>query len=133
MQPIPLADLMLVAERVLGVPAEALVGATRLGAAGSALAAPFAADGQGRDRYPGLAEKAAILCSRLIRNHALPDGNKRVAFVCMLELLARNGAHWSPPADSDAEIADTVARLAARELSEGAFVRWVSERVAVGE
>jgi death-on-curing protein len=115
-------DLLLIAEAVLGVPAEKLARAARLGAAASALAAP--------DRYPDLATKAAVLCSRLVRNHPLPDGNKRVALLAMLELVERNGGRWRPPPGGQDEIADTVERLAARELSESAFVMWVRERLA---
>ncbi|HYV17348.1 MAG TPA: Fic family protein [Conexibacter sp.] len=129
MEQLELEDLLLIGEAVLGMAAEALVGATRLSLARSALDAPFAADGRGRDRYPGLAAKAAVLCSRLVRNHPLPDGNKRVALLAMLELIARNGGRWTPPPGGQDEIATTLERLAARELSETAFGAWVRERV----
>ena len=66
---------------------------------------------------------------RLVRNHPLPDGNKRVALLAMLELVARNHGVWLPPAGGQDEIADTVERLATRELSEARFVRWVQGRV----
>ena len=39
---------------------------------------------------PDLVDKAAVLCVRLARNHPLPDGNKRVAYLAMVEFLARN-------------------------------------------
>jgi death-on-curing protein len=128
MEKLSIEELLLIAESVLGVSAERLARAVRLGAAASALAAPFAADGD-RDRHPGLADKAAILCSRLVRNHPLPDGNKRVALVAMLELVARNDGIWTPPAGGQDEIATTIERLAARELSEVAFMAWVRARV----
>jgi death on curing protein len=123
-------DLLLIAETVLDVPAERLARATRLGVAASALAAPFAAVGDhGPERYPALADKAAILCSRLVRNHPLPDGNKRVALIAMLELVARNHGIWLPPPGGPDELADAIERLATRELSEATFVAWVRERV----
>lgn len=50
----------------------------------SALNAPAAAYG-GVEFYPEPHQKAAVLYSRLVRNHPLPDGNKRVAFICMIE------------------------------------------------
>jgi death-on-curing protein len=127
MERLSIEDLLLIAEAVLRVPAEGLARATRLDAAGSALAAPFAAGAgaSGRERYPALADKAAILCSRLVRNHPLPDGNKRVALLAMLELVARNHGVWLPPAGGQDEIAATIERLAARELSEAAFATWV--------
>jgi death-on-curing protein len=114
-------DLLLIAEAVLEVPAEGLAGATRLAAAESALAAPLRAEGA-----HDLAAKAAVLCSRLVRNHPLPDGNKRVALIAMLELLERNGVRWTP---DQHEIAARIERLAARTLSEAAFVAWVRTRV----
>jgi death-on-curing protein len=130
MERLSIEDLLLIAEAVLEVPAERLARATRLGAAASALAAPFAAVGDhGPERYPALADKAAILCSRLVRNHPLPDGNKRVALLAMLELVARNHGVWTPPPGGQAEIADAIERLATRELSEGAFATWVRARV----
>ncbi|HEV7773206.1 MAG TPA: Fic family protein [Conexibacter sp.] len=128
MEKLSIEDLLLIAEAVLGISAERLARAAQLGAAASALAAPFVADGEG-DRHPGLGTKAAILCSRLVRNHPLPDGNKRVALLAMLELVARNGGIWTPPIGGQDEIATTVERLAARELSEAAFTAWVRARV----
>jgi death on curing protein len=128
MEKLTIEDLLLIAEAVLGVSAERLACATRLGAAASALAAPFATEG-GRERYPMLADKAAVLCSRLVRNHALLDGNKRVALLAMLELVARNDGVWTPPPGGQEEIAATIEGLAARHLSETAFVAWVRARV----
>ncbi len=130
MERLSIEDLLLIAEAVLEVPAERLARAARLGAAASALAAPFAAVGDhGPERYPALADKAAILCSRLVRNHPLPDGNKRVALLAMLELVARNRGGWTPPPGGQEEIAATIERLATRELSEARFVSWVRARV----
>jgi death-on-curing protein len=121
MEELSIEDLLLIAEVVLGAPAEGLARAVRLDAAASALAAP--------DRYTGLADQAAVLCSRLVRNHALPDGNKRVALLAMLELIARNQGIWIPPSGGQDEIATTIERLAARELSEAAFAVWVRAHV----
>jgi death-on-curing protein len=69
------------------------------------------------------------LCSRIVRNHPLPDGNKRVALIAMLELVARNGGTWSPPPGGQEEIAKAIECLAARELSEAQFVAWARRRV----
>lgn len=125
MERLRLEDLLLIAEAVLGMRAEALVGAMRLSAAQSALDAPFAPAEGTADRYPGLAAKAAVLCSRIVRNHPLPDGNKRVALIAMLELIERNGGEWSEPPGGQEEVAATLERLASRELSEGEFAAWV--------
>jgi death on curing protein len=121
MERLSIEDLLLIAEAVLGIPAERLAGATRLGSAASALAAP--------ERYAALADRAAVLCSRLVRSHPLPDGNKRVALLAMLELVARNRGIWQTPVGGQDEIAATIDRLASRRLSEGAFVAWVREHV----
>jgi death-on-curing protein len=131
MERLQLEDLLLIGEAVLGTTAEALVGATRLSLARSALDAPFAPGAGGGDRYPGLGAKAAVLCSRIVRNHPLPDGNKRVALIAMLELVARNGGRWRAPRGGQEELAATIERLAARELSEAAFTAWVREHVAI--
>ena len=75
-----LADYLLLAEGVLGVPAEAVAEWPGIGLAESALHAPEMGFG-GVEFYPELLDKAAVLCVRLARNHPLPDGNKRVAYL----------------------------------------------------
>jgi death on curing protein len=121
------ADFLLIAEAVLDIDAERLAHVADLGAADSALAAPFAGWGDA-DLYPDPSVKAAVLCSRLVRNHPLPDGNKRVAYLAMRELLARNGYEWIRPDDD--ETAEMVERLAASDVSEEDFAAWVAEHVA---
>jgi hypothetical protein len=61
-----LADLLLIAEAVLDIPAEDLSRAGRMDLAESALHAPAAEFG-GVEFYPDLARKTAVLASRLIR------------------------------------------------------------------
>lgn len=56
---------------------------------------PFASFG-GQDFYPDPIQRAGILCSRLVRNHPLPDGNKRTAYLSMLMFLDTNGIAWHP-------------------------------------
>jgi len=87
---IDIAEFLLIAERVLGLDTEALKSAAKLGSAESALAAPFMGLGDTRF-YPDPAQRAAIVCSRIIRNHPLPDGNKRTGYLCMLIQLDRAG------------------------------------------
>lgn len=121
-----IADLLVISEAVLDINAERLAHVADLGAAESALEAPFTGWGE-TDLYPDPAAKAAVLCSRLVRNHPLPDGNKRVAYLAMRELLARNGHRWIRPPDD--ETAEMIERLAAGDLSEEAFAAWVAEHV----
>jgi len=127
-KPLRLEEFLLIAEAVLGVPAETVRQATRVAAAESALEAPFASYG-GQDFYPEPADRAAILCSRIIRNHPLPDGNKRVGLLCMLMFIAENGWAWVAP--SQDELAQTIEWLADRSMTEEAFVAWVRKHVRV--
>jgi death-on-curing protein len=76
-----LADYLLIAEAVLDTPAEELALVIRVDLAESALASPAAEFG-GVEFYPDFAVKVAVLCRHLIKNHALPDGNKRVGLLC---------------------------------------------------
>ncbi len=119
-----IADYLLIAEEVLDQPAEQLKHSTNIGLAESALHAPFAGWGPD-DLYPAVTDKAAILCSRLVRNHPLVDGNKRVAYEAMQEFLFRNGYQWVPPADD--EVVDTIQSLTAGTLSEQDFAPWVAQ------
>lgn len=119
---IDLATFLLIAESQLQIRAQDLVAMTRVASAESALAAPFAGLAD-RLFYDDPAERAAIVCSRLIRNHPLPDANKRTAYLCMREQLHRAGLAWSPP--SEDERVDTIERLASGDLPEAEFVAWV--------
>lgn len=126
-----LADFLLVAEAVLDVPAEQVLSAARVDLAESALHAPAAEFG-GVEFYADLATKAAVLAWRIIRNHPLLDGNKRVGYLCALEFVARNGGTWTnPPDDPDGDITvATIEGVAAGEISEQGFAEWVAERLA---
>ena len=127
-----LEDFLLIGEAILGISAERLARTTLIPSAESALAAPFASFG-GVDFYPDPVERAAICCSRIIRNHPFPDGNKRVGYECMREMLERGGFPWPRPSEDAVEIAETVEALAGSTLSEREFVTWVRSRVALGE
>lgn len=68
-------------------------------------------------------DKAAVLCVRLARNHPLPDGNKRVAYLPLLEFLARNDVEWVPP--SVDETVATIDRVAAGTIAERELADWI--------
>jgi death on curing protein len=87
-----LADLAIAAE-VTGLDVDALSRTARLGLADSALHAPAAGFGD-TDLYPGFVEKAAVLVVRLAKNHPLPDGNKRAAWVSLRLFIEINGWTW---------------------------------------
>jgi death on curing protein len=59
----------------------------------------------GEDAYPTLELKAASLLHSIVRNHALVDGNERLAFLAVVVFLDLNGAY---PALSDDEAFDLV-------------------------
>jgi death-on-curing protein len=130
-QRLELADFLVIAEAVLEIPAETLASVVRIGGVESALVAPFASFG-GVVFYDDPVERAAICCSRIIRNHPLPDGNKRLGYECMREMLERVGAPWPRPNEDAEEIALTVEALAASAISEREFVAWVKRRVELG-
>lgn len=122
-----LADYLLIAERVLGLPAEVIAHFNRIGLAESALAAPQAGFGD-VEAYPDFATKAAVLCWHLVKNHPLPDGNKRCAFLATVEFVERNRRTWVP-APGDPDETDRVIRaVASGDLSEGDFRDWIAER-----
>jgi len=122
-----LADYLLIAEAVLGVPAELIADFDRIGLADSALAAPQAGFG-GVEAYPDFATKAAVLCWHLVKNHPLPDGNKRCAFLATVEFLECNGRTWIA-ASGDPDETDRVIRgIAGGEVGEAAFRDWIALR-----
>jgi death on curing protein len=112
------------------VQAEVLAKAVNLPLADSALNAPAAEFG-GVEFYTEFASKAAVLCSPLIRNHPLPDGNKRVAFMCMVEFVERNGREWRPPANDEAgdETVRILLAVAEGSLDESALAAWIADRL----
>jgi len=122
-----LADYLLIAERVLGLPAEAIANFDRIGLAESALAAPQAGFG-GVEAYPDFVTKAAVLCWHLVKNHPLPDGNKRCAFLATVEFAERNGRAWLPaPGDPD-ETDQVIRAVASSEMSDAHFRDWIAAR-----
>lgn len=125
-----------IAEKQLGIPAERLAAMPGLvRRADSALYAPKAGF-SGQEQYADFAMKAAVLCARLIKNHPLPDGNKRVAFLCMNEFIERNGFELTVDDDDDDKDDDddddafaTLVGVAAGNVSEEELASWVSARI----
>lgn len=126
---IDLAEFIVIAERVLGVDAKALKSAARLDAAESALAAPFMGFGDTLF-YPDPAQRAAIVCARIVRNHPLPDGNKRTGYLCMRMQLEAAGLTFDHPDGDQDKTADIIEALAARTLPEDEFVEWVKAQTS---
>jgi death-on-curing protein len=123
-----LGDYLVIAEAVLDIPAETLARLPRLELADSALNAPAAGFGE-VEAYPEFKVKAAVLGWHLVNNHPLPDGNKRAAFLAMVEFVERNGRRWvrsrKDPADTDQVIRGVAAGLTGEEE----FRDWVARRI----
>lgn len=115
-------DFLLVAEAVLEIDAKELVHLTNIPLAESALAAPYAGF-EGHTFYEHPIQRAAVLGSRIIRNHALPDGNKRVALILLDLHLKEDGYLLSA---SPQEIDRVFRALASRELTEEDFTAWLA-------
>lgn len=96
-----LGDYCEIATELLGTTPEQIARLPRIALADSALAAPQAGFG-GQDAYPSLVQKAAVLVEHLARNHPLPDGSKRAAFLSVWLFLEANGCPFAgEDADSD--------------------------------
>jgi death-on-curing protein len=99
-----LPELLHVAERALG--GEPLV--RDIGLVESALARPQAT-AFGADAYPDLDAKAAALLHSLARNHALVDGNKRLALAGVIAFYGVNGRRLTLSNDQAYDVVITVA------------------------
>jgi death on curing protein len=123
-----LADFLLIAEVATGIPADDLSLLPTLGLAESALAAPAASYGR-VEFYPDFIDKAAVLCTRIVRNHPLPDGNKRTAFLALVEFIERNGHRWAEGEGDPDESVAMIEAVAAGTLTEAQLAAWIRSRV----
>jgi death on curing protein len=122
-----LDDFIDAASFILGVDRATVERLPGLGLADSALNAPFASFG-GTEAYPTTIEQAAVLVQHLARNHPLPDGNKRVAFLLMARFLEANGLRWGA-ADPDTDAA-MVERIASGDATHEDAVGWIQGRAS---
>jgi len=67
----------------------------------------------GEDAYPTIALKAAALLHSMAKNHALVDGNKRLAWLCTVVFCDLNGMK---PQISDGDAFQLVWDLASSEM-----------------
>ena len=108
------ADYVAIAAAITGLDLQTVMNMTNVGLADSALHAPAAGFGED-DFYPDFIDKAAVLVVRLARNHPLPDGNKRAAWVSLRLFVEINDWTWDPkPTLDDAEAEAAVLSVAAR-------------------
>ena len=111
-----LTELLHVAERTLG--GEAPV--QDHGLLQSALSRPQAS-AFGSDAYPTLAEKAAAMLHSLARNHALVDGNKRLALAATIAFVGVNGRRFTLTNDEAYHLVMEVAAGQLHEVAELAY------------
>jgi death on curing protein len=121
-----LADYLWLAGAALDKSPEAVFDVADLGLAESALHAPAATFG-GVEFYPDLVTKARVLLIHLAKNHPLPDGNKRAAYLAMIEFLARNG-HRFLATDVDATI-DMMVKIAGSEVEPAEVEDWIRQQL----
>ena len=91
----------------------------------SALAAPRQAV-FGHEVHSGLINKAAILFSRLIRNHPFYDGNKRIAAEALRLFLQRNQVELIA---SEAELLLCARRIVLVDLAQEELEAWIAAHI----
>lgn len=128
MRRLTVEELVVIASSILGIPEESAAAALDRDKALAALAAPFSGVAD-RETFPWPHQKIAVLAYRLARYHPLPDGNKRLAWVSMREMAARNGYAWTPPGGGVDESVAVMEACAAGTLDEFAFCEWVGDRI----
>ena len=79
----------------------------------------------GEEAYPRLVDKAAALLHSLVRNHALIDGNKRLAWSATRAFCLLNGYDLSYDVD-DAEVLVIAAATGSLDVPE--IAEWLTKR-----
>ena len=123
MRYLTLAEGLLIASTVTGLEVQTIQHVSRVELLDSALHAPQAGFGE-EDFYPTLEEKAAVLCLHLARNHPLPDGNKRLAWMATVMFLRLN--------DVDLVVSTEIAvsmiiDVASGVMSQSDLTRWIGK------
>jgi len=118
-----LADFVAIAAAVTGLDEDTVIKIADLGLADSALHAPGACFGD-QEFFEDFVDKAAVLVVRLAKNHPLPDGNKRAAWVALRMFVEINGWTWLRRPDLD-EAESTVMSIAAGEMGEDQTADWL--------
>jgi len=124
MEHLTVEDLLVIAEEAIGAPA-----VRDIGLLDSAAHRPQAS-AFGRDAYSTIHEKAAALLEAVTRNHALVDGNKRLAWAAVVVFYDLNSFDLDPPSVDEAVelvVAVAVAQMELSKLSER-LASWAHER-----
>lgn len=96
------------------------------GALESSLAAPQQTM-FGKDLYPDIASKAAILFFLLVKNHAFMDGNKRTAFACLIRFLNVNGYTLNATED---ELYQFTMDVATSVVDKEQVTEWIRQQIS---
>lgn len=89
----------------------------------SDLNAPFQTF-DGKELYPALLSKAAVMCRSIISNHPFVDGNKRTGIHVMLIFLELNGIEIQYTQD---ELIELGLGIASGQLSSDDILNWLIE------
>lgn len=125
MRLLTLAEVLIIAEAVTGINADILIRVSRIELLESAIAASEAGFGE-HDLYPSFYDKAAVLCSRIVRNHALPDGNKRLGWQTLVLFCDLN--EYELIVDTN-EAVEFIQAPAAGDISEPQLAEWIRSHV----
>jgi death-on-curing protein len=118
-----LTQVLHIAEVVTEIPFETIKRVAQINLIESAITLPQSSF-IGLDPYPELSDKAAVLGFHLARNHPLPDGNKRLAFLAMFEFCWINGFELIFDID---EAEATIIGIAAGEISVETLKSWIEK------
>ena len=121
MKYLSLAQAFVLGELVTGIKAHDLVNISRSELLDSALHASQAGF-EDEDFYPDFFMKAAVLCSRIALNHPLPDGNKRLAWISLVQFCDLNGYELHVPFN---DAVSTMLSVAAGQFSEVELAEWI--------
>lgn len=122
-----LVEYLAIAAEVTGLDEDGVSRIASLHLADSALHAPAAGWGED-DLYPEFVDKAAVLVVRLTNNHALPDGNKRVAWIALRTFVELNRWCWVEyPSVDDAERA--MVSVASGQWDESRMATWLRQHL----
>ncbi len=120
-----LAQVMILAEIVTGIDCKILEKISRIELLSSAIESPSSGFG-GVEFYEGFSLKAAVLCSRIAKNHALPDGNKRLAWQSLTMFCRINNYDLIA---ADEEAVETIINVASGVLKENELAIWIENHL----
>jgi prophage maintenance system killer protein len=116
------ADLVVIASRVLDLDTAATLDLLDLTAAEAALAAT-----PPQDAHDDPASRAAVLLHALVRHHPFRRANQQIALAATLQFLALND--WQADLDPPEAAKTVVAELAAGTLDPAALADWLTPRL----